>query len=925
MPVRSNLHEDLEFMIDRSRPRSFIVLLAVLPVGVLSLLTLGGARIVHAQGVPADAGASGGDAANFDAGAADAPPPPLTAPVSPVAAPPAVIAAPPVSAAPPAPPPAQETSVALGTVIVTGVRGSKPRTVADSPVPIDVIGPEQLQATGRTGLKEILGNIIPSLTMPAQGGGGTSASVRPISIRGLSGDYVLVLVNGKRRHTTSLINNLSRVSGGSTPVDIDLIATNAVGRIEVLRDGAAAQYGSDAMSGVINIILDRDLHSIGFTETVGSTYTKGAPLIQQTLSYGTPLGDAGGFARFAVEAKFHDSSQSSAGPLPALRANGQPNYYYPPLAVGDPDPREAAGSQRVFAGGYGRSNRDLIINTSYNAELPVSRGARLYSFATLSYRDIKDARGAFPANNINSLPEIYPDGFQAYRRIWEWDFQPTAGAKGTFTGWDWDLSSSYGRDHVRLGAVNTLNPSLGPTSPTTFFMGKQIQDLWVNNLDISKAIATGLPAPLDLAFGFEHRWERFQNVAGEPDSYRDGGYIIPIAPDPFHQAPLPGGIGGYGGLSPPPGLASFTGTSPADARSLSRNNLATYLDLGSKLTKRWFLGLAARAEHYDDSAGNTVSGKASTRYEILRGLAIRGGINTGFRAPSLGQTGFSTTQNTATIIGADRVLTTSKFLPVDSPAALALGAKPLTPEKSLNYTAGITYEPASSFRLTADGYQINIDDRIVKTEFLGTTNNGGTAIRDILVANGITGVDSAQFFTNAIDSRTRGVDLVGEYTLRSRRAGTLRPSAAYSYAKTEITHVVDNPAQLSSLNVVLFGRQAQRDLVLATPRDKVVLNLDWSVWRVHSNLRYTRYGTYTESGTTADGDRTFSAKWITDLDVGYDLTDHVTLAVGANNLFDIYPDRNGIVSATDGSGAYGMFAPFGFSGGFYYARLAGSY
>ena len=874
---------------------------------------------VHPDLVPAPA------APQTAAPVVGAPPETSTLSPPPPPAPPAPI--PPPNAASPGP--TSDSAVALGTVVVTGVRGSKPRTVADSPVPVDVIGAEQLTATGRTGLKEILGYLIPSLTMPALGGGGTSASVRPIAIRGLSGDYVLVLVNGKRRHTTSLINNLSRVSGGSTPVDIDLIATSGVGRIEVLRDGAAAQYGSDAISGVINIILDREPTGLSFSETAGSTYSKGAALVQQTLSVGTPLGHHGGFARLALEAKFHDAADSSAGPLPALRANGQPNDYYPPISATEPDPREAAARSRIFANGYGRSNRDLIFNALYNAELPLGDSLRLYSFSTLSYRNIKDARGAFSANNINSLPELYPTGFQAYRRISEWDFQPTLGLRGTVAEWDWDLSSSYGRDHVRLGAENTLNPSLGPTSPTSFFMGKQIQDLLVNNLDISKAFSLGLAEPLELSFGFEHRWERFRNLAGEPDSYRDGGYIIPIGTDPFHQAPLAGGIGGFGGLSPSPGLASFTGTSPADQRSLHRNNIATYLDLGNKITRRWYVGLAARAEHYDDSAGNTISGKVSTRVELVHGLALRGGINSGFRAPSLSQTGFSTTQNTATIIGSDRVNTTSKFLPVDSPAALALGATPLKPEKSLNFTAGVTFEPVSAFRLTADLYQINLDGRIVKTEFLGTANNGGTAIRDILVANGITGVDSAQFFTNALDSRTRGIDVVAEATFRPSTEGvplgTVHPSAAYSYATTSITHVADNPAALDNLNVVLFGRQAQRDLVVAVPKDKLVLNLDWSIWRLRNNLRVTRFGSYIESGTTADGDRTFGAKWITDLDVGYDLTDHFSVAVGASNLFDVYPDKNGIVAVQDGSGQYGMFAPFGLSGGFYYARLAGNF
>ncbi|WP_112384196.1 TonB-dependent receptor plug domain-containing protein [Sphingomonas carotinifaciens] len=795
-------------------------------------------------------------------------------------------------------------------IIVTGVRGGQARTVADSPVPIDVISRRELQATGRTGLKEILGNIVPSLTMPALGGGGTSASVKPIAIRGLSGDYLLVLVNGKRRHTTSLINNLSRISGGSTPVDIDLIPTNAVGRIEVLRDGAAAQYGSDAVSGVINIILDDAPKGGRFLVTGGQQYSKGAPLLQTGLSYGTQLGESG-FFRAAIEAKYHDRADSSADAVSRIL----------PLVNGQPDPREAM-LDHVYAGGYGRSNRDKIINGSYTAEVPVGDELSLYSFSTLSYRDIKDARGAYipsptgyggqaNTNAASVLPQIYPTGFQAYRRIKETDFQVTGGAKGELAGWAWDLSSSLGRDRVWLGAENTMNPSIGPTSPTNFYMGTQIQDLWVNNLDLSRDVPIGFAKPLSISIGAEHRWERFQSRAGEPDSYRNGGYRIPVDSTPFGQL--------YGGRYPSPGLVSFTGTSATDAASLSRTNLAGYVDLATNVTDAWFIGVAGRFEHYDDSAGNTISGKFSTRYELAKGLAIRGGVNTGFRAPSLAQTGFSTTQNTTTVIGNTPVSTIAKFLPVNSAAALALGAQPLKPEKSLNYTAGLTYE-AGALHLTLDAYQIRINDRIVKTEFLGTASNGGTAIRDILVANGITGVDSAQFFTNAIDTRTRGIDAVAEYTLRTAGLGAFRLSAAYSYNKTKILNIADNPAALSSLNVVLFGRQAQRDLVVALPRTKLVLTNDWSLGKVHALARVTRYGRYVESSNVITGDRTFGGKWVADLDIGYDLTDRITLAVGANNLFDAYPDRNGLI-ASDGSGAYGGFAPFGLSGGSYYARI----
>lgn len=795
-------------------------------------------------------------------------------------------------------------------IVVTGVRGGTPRTVADSPVPIDVISGKELQATGRTGLKDILGNIIPSLSMPALGGGGTSSSAKPISIRGLSGDYVLVLVNGKRRHTTSLINNLSRISGGSTPVDIDLIVANAIGRVEVLRDGAAAQYGSDAISGVINFILDDTPDGGELTGTAGQQYEKGALLLQQTLSYGTRLGADGGFVRFAVEAKYHDRAKPS-GAIVARSID-----LYPRLADGSRDPREAT-IDRDRAGNYGRTNRDYIVNSSYNAELPLGDEVRLYTFGTLSYRNIKDGRGQFNANNVNSLPEIYPDGFLAKRRIWETDFQATAGLRSQVWGLDLDLSTTFGRDRVKLGAEDTLNPSLGPTSKTSFFMGKQVSSLWVNNVDFSRTFDVGLARPVTLAFGFEHRWERFQNIAGEPDSYRDGGYVIPRGTTPFQLL--------FGGQRPAASLVSFTGTTPADAFVLTRNNLAAYVDIGADITDRWFVGLAGRAEHYSDSSGDTVSGKFSTRYELFPGFALRGGVNTGFRAPSLAQQGFSTSQNTTITINGDRIPQLVKFLAPNDPIAAFLGARPLTPEKSLNFTAGATFE-SGSFRLTVDAYQIRIDDRIVKTEILNSTEATriltSPEVLAILSARGVPGISSAQFFINGVDARTRGVDVVAEYTLRTADVGAFRFSAAYSYNKTKILRVAPNPANLA--NTVLFGRQARSDLTSANPRDKLVLNGEWTIGPVRTAVRATRFGEYTEAGTsntsTAD-DRTFGAKWVTDLDVSVQLNKTINLAVGANNLFDVYPEPIGVIQANTGLGLYGNFAPFGLSGGFYYARV----
>jgi iron complex outermembrane receptor protein len=263
---------------------------------------------------------------------------------------------------------------------------------------------------------------------------------------------------------------------------------------------------------------------------------------------------------------------------------------------------------------------------------------------------------------------------------------------------------------------------------------------------------------------------------------------------------------------------------------------------------------------------------------------------------------------------------TSKFLPVDSAAAIALGATPLKPEKSLNYTAGLTYE-RGALHLTVDAYQIRVDHRIIKTEFLGTAANGGSAIAGILLANGITGVNSAQFFINGVNTRTRGIDAVADYALRTGELGTFHLSAAYSYNKTKILSIAQNPTQLAALNIVLFAHQAQSDLTRGLPHDKVVLTSDWNLGRAHALVRLTRFGQYTEASTAATGDRTFGSKWVTDLEIGYDLTERITVSAGANNLFDVYPDKRGLI-AYDGSGAYGAFAPFGLDGGSYYGRLS---
>lgn len=743
-----------------------------------------------------------------------------------------------------------------------------------------------------------------------------------MSIRGLSGDHLLVLVNGKRRHNTAVYNNFARIASGSVPVDLDLIPTSAIERIELLRDGASAQYGSDAIAGVLNIILKAQSSGGSASLTTGQQEDKPGDLAQAALNNGFALGSDGGFLNTSFDLRLQGPSYAAGnarGPWYYPVSGGQSVPFGTPGA--QPDPREQS-VDRLLEKGYGRSNRDKVYNFSYNAEVPLHDALTLYSFSTYSDRQIVDTRGSFRATSLSSLPDIYPDGFAAQRLIDEKDFQFAFGGKGDLAGWAYDASTTYGKDDVRLGAQNTLNSSLGPSSKTTFYLGAQEFEQWTNNIDFTRPFDVGLAQPLQLSAGVEHRWEKYAQSAGEPDSYRDGGYVYPAG----HPR---------AGQRPSAGLQSFTGTSPADAGSLDRDSFAFYLDAGAHLTERFYSSAAFRFEHYDDSSGNTASGKLSIRYELTPNLALRGTFNTGFRAPSLAQQTFAVTQNTSVRLadGSTQTLL-ARYLPPSSVAAQALGAKDLEPEKSTNFSVGLSWEPSANARVTLDAYRIEIKDRIVKSEIIRDTG-GSTTVRDTLASLGINDLYSAQYNMNGVDTRTDGIDLVSELQSDYGRFGQVRWSALYSYNRTTLRDIKQNGTVNSLLgsDYVIFGHQAQTDLSKGTPRDKLVLGSNWRLGDFITDLQLTRYGQYTEAGLTAAGDQPFGAKWITDLDVTYLLTDNLSLSVGSNNLFGIRPDKQKANLSLTGLGAanpsevnnpdnYGSFAPYGLNGAFYYARVS---
>jgi iron complex outermembrane receptor protein len=800
----------------------------------------------------------------------------------------------------------------LDPVIVTGTRGTARRTVLESPAPIDVLSGDQLVETGKIGLKETLNNLLPSFNLPGINGGGTSWTVRAVTLRGLNGDQALFLVNGKRRHTTALINNLARVGRGGVPVDLDLIPSASIERIEVLRDGAAAQYGSDAIAGVINIILKKRTEGGSITVQAGQNYLSDGETVSVTGDYAIPLGTRGGFIDFGVNWK---NSERASRSLPSRAA-----FLYPAIAPGVPDPRDASVDRYQWGRSYG-PGQEQILAGSYNAELPLENGVTLYSFTTLSHRWSHKNTGSFlpnnttRPNNITALPEIYPLGFNAFRRIHELDVQAAVGARGETAGWTWDLSTTVARDRATLDGYSTLNATLGPNSPTDFNLSTHIFTQATTNLDVTREYSVGLASPLTVSLGAEHRHEHFTIKAGDPASYEIGPYIIP-AGQPFAGRP------------PTPGLSSYAGTTPDDAGKIGRDNFAGYIDLGADVVDNWFVGLAGRYEHYTQGVGDTLSAKFSTRWEFAPGFAIRGTVSNGFRAPSLGQAIFGSSTFSQIqcpppagvvancIPGQPFVSAPTKVLPTFSPAAVALGARPLEPETSVNYSVGFTAQPLPRLRFSVDAYQIDIDKRIVDTGVIR-----GPVVGAILAANGLPRDLSVSYYTNAIDTRTRGVDAVVEYTFSLGDWGDLRLNGAYAWTKTKITSIEDTPAVLATLGYALIDRQKQADVTLAQPRDKLALSANWTRGPLTVVARQTRYGHYLEAGATAVGDRRFGAQWVTDLDVSYDIDPKTTVAIGANNLFDRHPDKVGIINPDTGSGQFGNFSPFGITGGYYYGRV----
>jgi len=787
---------------------------------------------------------------------------------------------------------AQQQADTLDEVVVTGTRRLD-RTVASSPVPIDVIPTADLQKAGLGEVNKVMRALVPSFNFPQPTITDGTDHIRPATLRGLSPDQVLVLVNGKRRHQTALLNLNGSVGRGSTGADLNAIPDAAIQRIEVLRDGAAAQYGSDAIAGVINVILKSAGDGGSVSGSWGQTYEGDGDLFHFSSDVGVTIGTG----ELHIAAEYRDRD-------PTNRQGTDIRQQYNNLPSGTPDPREAT-INRTTNFNYGDSQvKDYSI--IYNYTQPVADGVEAYSFGNYNRREGKAGATWRRPRDPNNIRSIYPDGFLPFITSDIDDLSVAGGVRGEGDT-NWDLSGVYGRSWFPFGVENTLNATFGPTSPTSFYAGDLLYQQYVLNADASRLVNVGaLPAPLSVAAGLEYRHENYQIGRGEFGSWADGGFKV-------LDAGSDRGATGIGS-QPAPGAQGFPGFRPGDEVDASRGSYSAYLDLETNVTEALLLSAAGRVEHYSDF-GWTGSGKLAFRYDVADNFGLRGGFSNGFRAPSLQQSNFSSTATN--FIGG--IPFEVRTFQVNDPVAQALGAEELKPEKSLNYSIGFTAQPAAGANITIDAYQIDIDDRIVLSE-----NLTGTAVQNFLTSRGFFGVTGGRFFTNAIDTRTRGVDIVGTYTVPTEELGEFRFTTGVNFNKTDVKRVAPNPETLNAVGLQLtrFARVEQGRFTEAQPKNKVNLSANWTYEALDLTVRATRYGKFTSRQPAAVNDQTFSPEWVVDLDVGYDVTESFTVSAGVNNLFDQYTDKVIPGANPNGFAQYSNFSPFGFNGGFYYVKAA---
>jgi iron complex outermembrane recepter protein len=839
-----------------------------------------------------------------------------------------------------------DSQASLNEVVVVGSRAATARTNVQTVSPVDVISTRELKGFSQVDVGQILNSVAPSFNSNRQTVADGTDHVDPASLRGLGPDQVLVLVNGKRRHTSALLNINGTVGRGSVGTDMNVIPVAAIERIEILRDGAAAQYGSDAIAGVINVVLKKDYTGLTASLTGGQNITTlkydiptlggGAKNVSQNIndghvlqfdiSKGFRLGKDG---YLTVSGQYNDRGRSNrSGPdnAPTIYLGASAGFPGTPAGQVQNDLRTkliADDATLVSQRGYNRQNMvfgnsaSKNIGVFLNGAVPVSANGQLYFSGGITYRNgtgfgnnrIPVNRAQQPLNADGSL--FYQDGFLPGIESTVQDQSLIAGLKTKLGAFNMDISNTYGHNTFGFKVFNSGNSSLpsGNNQQTGFDAGKLGFTQNTINLDFSRLYDKPGPfSTINLAFGGEARFENYQITQGETNSYI-GGDIKKTVP----AAPLLISGPANGTALALPGAQVFPGFQPTDAINKSRSSQSLYIDVESELGRLLF-DVAGRFENYSDF-GSTFNGKLAARFKIIEGIALRGAISSGFRAPSLHQRYF---QNTSTQFVAGNPSNTLTVNNENDIARKSIGVDALKPEKSVNLTFGATAK-FGRFSATIDAYQIDITNRIVYSGAFSRALLGFTADQYV-------GVNNVNFFANAANTRTRGLDIVANFRPALTK-GSLTLTGAVNFNKNEVTGInstplIDNPVQNETsgrspdqwFKTLLFDRQQRSRIEVFQPQTKLNLSAAYSIGKFDFTLRAVRFGeikyihnvdptvkkadgTYWNTQFARDAnndaliDQTFAPVVITDLVVGYRINKMLSVSVGANNLFDVYPQQ----------------------------------
>lgn len=838
------------------------------------------------------------------------------------------------------------------SIVVLGTRRTD-RSAADTASPVDVISADELGAQPAANMLDAVKNIVPSFFVSQNTISDASTFVRSPSLRGLPADNILVMLNGKRYNRSALVQVYSggdtALGFGSQGADISAIPAIAVANLQVLREGATAQYGSDAIGGVLNYGLRED-EGIELQARYGQYYDNGDGKSYQVAgNFGTKLGDAG-FINLSAE--YNDDGQTSRGvtrPIAVVFENLNPTLadqlpnYPGPVQIWGSSP--SSGYKAILNAGYDiTDNSELYLfvnvarskgNQSFNYRSPISAPTPLVvddgsgtpstrspgrngAFAHPAYLtpcptgNATCPTGSFVRDaNVFNFASLYPAGFTPRFIGVNKELYGTVGYKGEAdSGFRYDLSGSMSRNSLTLSMTDSLNASFGPDSQTEFEFGSLIQKELNLNLDVSYPIEAGLASPITLSAGAEYRKETYKATEGDLQSYAAG----PFASQSLYVQTAPGVYAFDSTVNFSPAASGYGGTSPASAGSFSQKNFALYVGAETDLSDALSVGVAGRYEDYN-TFGSTFVGKFNMLYNFTDWFAIRATFGTGFHAPSPGQSNVEIL--TTNFVQGNQVQTGT--YQVDNPISQYYGAKPLTPEKSTNFGVGFVIKPTSSLSLTMDAYSIKVRNRIGITQTFDVTAADIIAL-PALASVGVGG--DVNYFTNGFDTTTSGLDVIGTYRT-DIGSGKLNMTLAYNYNKSDVTDF--DPQVISA---------AQRsDISNFAPRHRAILSAGLQVGDFSINARENYYSSWSVEADYP-GQR-FGAKFTSDLDVSYTIADHYTLTVGANNLFNTKPDRiapstsNPIYALTGSTGDGQIYprsgGPFGINGGFWYARIRVKY